>query len=63
MKSEHDRNLIAPDQERAAVLDDLILHMSRDEARAYVAEYCRARGLPEPIPAERVPPVDESRSA
>jgi hypothetical protein len=33
--------------DRETALDDRLLHMTREEARAYLDEYLRARGLSE----------------
>lgn len=33
------------DNERATILDDRLLHMTREEMKAYLDEYVRQRGL------------------
>jgi hypothetical protein len=35
----------ATDEERETVLDDRLLHMTREEAKAYLDEYIEQRGL------------------
>jgi hypothetical protein len=41
--------------ERITMLDDRLLHMTREEAKAYLDTYLQERGLPSDVPMQSEP--------